>query len=190
MPSWILSHSVTCCILTNGIWGFIIFLMMLLETSAPIKIVQFCYLCQTVCTVQKKQMGTRLLWGSYLLYLLEYIKNWEFWWFSHKIFHGKYWMFATTNNWIEYVIVTLQPIFTIPGRTFPVEILYTKEAEADYLDASLITVMQIHLTEPPGRYRHNNVVLFSYIYTWVNQLLIDFVLYASSFWSWVATWRQ
>ncbi|KAF6017629.1 DHX8 [Bugula neritina] len=42
------------------------------------------------------------------------------------------------------------PIFTIPGRTFPVEILYTKEAESDYLDASLITVMQIHLTEPPG----------------------------------------
>ncbi|XP_070707683.1 ATP-dependent RNA helicase DHX8-like [Pempheris klunzingeri] len=42
------------------------------------------------------------------------------------------------------------PIFTIPGRTFPVEILYTKEPETDYLDASLITVMQIHLTEPPG----------------------------------------
>ena len=43
-----------------------------------------------------------------------------------------------------------QPIFTIPGRTYPVDILYTKEAEADYLDASLISVMQIHLTEPPG----------------------------------------
>lgn len=42
------------------------------------------------------------------------------------------------------------PIFTIPGRMFPVEILYTKEFESDYLDASLITVMQIHLTEPPG----------------------------------------
>ncbi|XP_049420392.1 ATP-dependent RNA helicase DHX8-like [Epinephelus fuscoguttatus] len=42
------------------------------------------------------------------------------------------------------------PIFTIPGRTFPVEILYTKEPETDYLDAGLITVMQIHLTEPPG----------------------------------------
>ncbi|ELK33612.1 ATP-dependent RNA helicase DHX8 [Myotis davidii] len=42
------------------------------------------------------------------------------------------------------------PIFTIPGRTYPVEILYTKEPEADYLDASLITIMQIHLTEPPG----------------------------------------
>ncbi|KAG1825657.1 P-loop containing nucleoside triphosphate hydrolase protein [Suillus subaureus] len=42
------------------------------------------------------------------------------------------------------------PIFTIPGRTYPVEILYTKELESDYLDASLITVMQIHLSEPPG----------------------------------------
>ncbi|RHY16732.1 hypothetical protein DYB25_004790 [Aphanomyces astaci] len=42
------------------------------------------------------------------------------------------------------------PIFTIPGRTFPVEILYTKEPEADYLDAALITVMQIHLSEPEG----------------------------------------
>ncbi|KAJ1457045.1 P-loop containing nucleoside triphosphate hydrolase protein [Pelagophyceae sp. CCMP2097] len=42
------------------------------------------------------------------------------------------------------------PIFTIPGRLFPVEVLYTKEAEADYLDASLITVMQIHLSEPAG----------------------------------------
>jgi len=31
-----------------------------------------------------------------------------------------------------------------------VEILYTKEPESDYLDASLITVMQIHLSEPPG----------------------------------------
>ncbi|XP_014219394.1 ATP-dependent RNA helicase DHX8 [Copidosoma floridanum] len=42
------------------------------------------------------------------------------------------------------------PIFTIPGRTFEVEVMYTKEPETDYLDASLITVMQIHLREPPG----------------------------------------
>ncbi|KAF8819374.1 putative pre-mRna-splicing factor ATP-dependent Rna helicase, partial [Cardiosporidium cionae] len=41
-------------------------------------------------------------------------------------------------------------IFTIPGRTFPVEILYTKEAENDYVEAALITVLQIHLCEPPG----------------------------------------
>jgi ATP-dependent RNA helicase DHX8/PRP22 len=42
------------------------------------------------------------------------------------------------------------PIFTIPGRTYPVDVLYTKDPENDYLDASLIAVMQIHLTEPPG----------------------------------------
>lgn len=42
------------------------------------------------------------------------------------------------------------PIFSIPGRTFPVEIMYSKEPETDYLDAALLTVMQIHLTEPPG----------------------------------------
>ena len=42
------------------------------------------------------------------------------------------------------------PIFTIPGRMHPVEVLYTKEPESDYLDAALITVMQIHLSEPQG----------------------------------------
>ncbi|KAK0637064.1 pre-mRNA-splicing factor ATP-dependent RNA helicase prp22 [Bombardia bombarda] len=42
------------------------------------------------------------------------------------------------------------PIFTIPGRTFPVEILYSREPESDYLDAALTTVMQIHLSEPVG----------------------------------------
>ena len=40
--------------------------------------------------------------------------------------------------------------FTIPGRNYLVEVLYTKEPEPDYLDASLITVMQIHLSEPPS----------------------------------------
>lgn len=48
------------------------------------------------------------------------------------------------------IITTMQPIFTIPGRTHAVDILYTKESESDYLDAALIAVMQIHLTEPPG----------------------------------------
>jgi ATP-dependent RNA helicase DHX8/PRP22 len=42
------------------------------------------------------------------------------------------------------------PIFTIPGRLFPVTILYAKSAEQDYLDAALITVMQVHLSQPPG----------------------------------------
>ncbi|CAL5401635.1 unnamed protein product [Camellia sinensis] len=33
---------------------------------------------------------------------------------------------------------------------YPVEILYTKQPESDYLDASVITVLQIHLTGPEG----------------------------------------
>lgn len=42
------------------------------------------------------------------------------------------------------------PILSIPGRTYPVEIMYSREPESDYLDSALTTVMQIHLTEPPG----------------------------------------
>jgi ATP-dependent RNA helicase DHX8/PRP22 len=42
------------------------------------------------------------------------------------------------------------PIFTIPGRTYPVEILYVKEPESDYMEAAIITVMQIHLDQPAG----------------------------------------
>jgi ATP-dependent RNA helicase DHX8/PRP22 len=42
------------------------------------------------------------------------------------------------------------PIFSIPGRLFPVVIMYAKDPEQDYLDAALITVMQVHLSQPPG----------------------------------------
>ena len=42
------------------------------------------------------------------------------------------------------------PIFTIPGRAYPVEVLYSKEPESDYLNAALLTVINIHLTEPAG----------------------------------------
>ena len=42
------------------------------------------------------------------------------------------------------------PIFTIPGRTFPVEIFYATEPEKDYLDTALVTVVLIHLNEPAG----------------------------------------
>lgn len=42
------------------------------------------------------------------------------------------------------------PIFKIPGRRFPVDIHYTKAPEADYLDAAIITALQIHVTQPPG----------------------------------------
>nr|CCA18013.1 predicted protein putative [Albugo laibachii Nc14] len=42
------------------------------------------------------------------------------------------------------------PIFKIPGRMYPVDILYTKAPEADYLDAAIVTVLQIHVTQPLG----------------------------------------
>jgi len=39
-------------------------------------------------------------------------------------------------------------IFMIPGRMFPVDIYYTKNPEADYVDASVVTVLQIHISQP------------------------------------------
>ena len=41
-------------------------------------------------------------------------------------------------------------IFKIPGRRYPVDIYYTKAPEADYVLASVITTLQIHVTQPPG----------------------------------------
>lgn len=42
------------------------------------------------------------------------------------------------------------PIFRIPGRRFPVDLYYTKAPEADYIDACVVTVLQIHATQPLG----------------------------------------
>lgn len=42
------------------------------------------------------------------------------------------------------------PIIQIPGRTYPVEVLFTKEPEMDYLSAALNSVIQIHVAEPQG----------------------------------------
>ncbi|XP_077283485.1 DEAH-box helicase 16 lethal (2) 37Cb [Arctopsyche grandis] len=42
------------------------------------------------------------------------------------------------------------PIFRIPGRRFPVDIYYTKAPEADYVDACVVSVLQIHATQPLG----------------------------------------
>lgn len=38
----------------------------------------------------------------------------------------------------------------IQGRQYPVDILHTYQPEPDYLDATLITIFQIHLEEGPG----------------------------------------
>ncbi|KAK8134377.1 helicase associated domain-containing protein [Apiospora sp. TS-2023a] len=42
------------------------------------------------------------------------------------------------------------PLLAVPGRTHPVEIYYTPEAEKDYVEAAIRTVLQIHASEPEG----------------------------------------
>lgn len=40
------------------------------------------------------------------------------------------------------------PLAQVSGRTFPVEVIYAREPERDYLEAAVRTVLKIHLTEP------------------------------------------
>ncbi|VYS47813.1 unnamed protein product [Arabidopsis thaliana] len=42
------------------------------------------------------------------------------------------------------------PIFSFPGRRYPVEINYTSAPEADYMDAAIVTILTIHVREPLG----------------------------------------
>ncbi|PKA52844.1 putative pre-mRNA-splicing factor ATP-dependent RNA helicase [Apostasia shenzhenica] len=42
------------------------------------------------------------------------------------------------------------PIFHIPGRTFPVNILYSKTPCEDYVEAAVKQAMTIHIASPPG----------------------------------------
>ncbi len=42
------------------------------------------------------------------------------------------------------------PTFTIPGRTFPVEIMYGKNVVEDYVDAAVKQAVQLHLTADEG----------------------------------------
>jgi len=40
------------------------------------------------------------------------------------------------------------PIFTIPGRRYPVDVFYTKAPEANYLEAACVTVLQAQTLNP------------------------------------------
>ncbi|XP_042502946.1 probable pre-mRNA-splicing factor ATP-dependent RNA helicase DEAH4 isoform X1 [Macadamia integrifolia] len=42
------------------------------------------------------------------------------------------------------------PIVTVPGKLFPVEILYSKECPTSYIEASLKKALDIHVQEPEG----------------------------------------
>lgn len=42
------------------------------------------------------------------------------------------------------------PLLTVPGRVFPVDIFYSREAESDYVEAAVRTAVDIHTGEPSG----------------------------------------
>ncbi|MFS7908266.1 putative RNA helicase [Helianthus anomalus] len=57
----------------------------------------------------------------------------------------KKWLQGKFSNFFGSV-----PIFHIPGRTFPVQILYSKTPCEDYVEAAVKQAMTIHITSPPG----------------------------------------
>ena len=79
---------------------------------------------------------------------------------SFKSFDEHYLIINVTNWWmVKYIFfLTLflvqffdnAPVFRIPGRRHEVAIYYTKAPEADYRDAAVVTVLQIHATQPLG----------------------------------------
>jgi len=42
------------------------------------------------------------------------------------------------------------PVFYVPGRRYPVDILYTAQPEMNYFHVAIATVFQIHTTQPMG----------------------------------------
>lgn len=43
------------------------------------------------------------------------------------------------------------PTFTIPGRTFPVDVMFSKNPCEDYVEAAVKQALQIHLQPHEGR---------------------------------------
>ncbi|KAG2364423.1 P-loop containing nucleoside triphosphate hydrolase protein [Suillus spraguei] len=53
----------------------------------------------------------------------------------------------------KYIAISndaLPPLFKVPGRTHPVEVLYTQDPVSDYIEAAIHLVLEIHCTEKPG----------------------------------------
>jgi HrpA-like RNA helicase len=55
---------------------------------------------------------------------------------------------ATINTEKFSTFFNHAPTFKIPGRTCNIDIYYTQKAESDYVEAAIMTILQIHTTQP------------------------------------------
>jgi len=105
-------------------------------------------------------IGACRLFTMYYHYLACPWKDFSIWWrlLRHWCFGSLFFSF-TIRIGIKVIIASLgwffqffddAPVFRIPGRRFPVDIYYTKAPEADYLEAAVVSVLQIHVTQPEG----------------------------------------
>lgn len=51
------------------------------------------------------------------------------------------------------------PVFNIPGRTFPVQIVWSRSSPDDYVDAVIKQILQIHLNQPFPLYSNADIVV-------------------------------
>ena len=51
---------------------------------------------------------------------------------------------------IKYTATDLWKSIFMQGRQHPVQVLYTRNAVSNYLEATADAVLQVHYTEPPG----------------------------------------
>ena len=52
------------------------------------------------------------------------------------------------------------PIFQIPGRTFPVEVFFSKNPVEDYVDSAVKQALQVHLSGVEGMWNLINLVQY------------------------------
>lgn len=45
-------------------------------------------------------------------------------------------------------ITSIEHQWSIPERPFPVDVLYTNFLEVDYVEATIVTMLQIHVEQP------------------------------------------
>lgn len=68
------------------------------------------------------------------------------------------------------------PIFKIPGRTFPVDVLFSKNPVEDYVDSAVKQAMQIHLQQAEGKslFGKNEIRFYHLAMFWSTQPKTDY----------------